>query len=109
MIKIHCNVSLGKSYSHAGFNHDGHINDTQRQQRAEQSLVTCGYFDSVKIQFLGIPLVVQWLGVPVPSAGGPGSILGQEARSHMLQLKTLHVTTKTQCSQRNKSINEIYL
>ena len=33
---------------------------------------------------LGASLVVQWLRLHVPNAGGLGSIPGQEARSHML-------------------------
>ena len=41
----------------------------------------------IKIMLLGTSLVVQWLGLWVPSAGGPGSIPGQGARSHMLQLR----------------------
>ena len=32
----------------------------------------------------GTSLVVQWLRLCAPSAGGPGSILGQRIRSHML-------------------------
>ncbi|TEA37188.1 hypothetical protein DBR06_SOUSAS210422, partial [Sousa chinensis] len=51
-------------------------------------------------------LVVQWLRLHTPSAGGPGLIPGQGTRSHMLQLKTPHLTMKiprtaaeTQCSQ----------
>ena len=36
--------------------------------------------------FLGTSLVVQWLWLPAPSAGGLGSIPYQGARSHMLQL-----------------------
>ena len=34
----------------------------------------------------GTSLVVQWLRVPAPNAGGPDSIPGHGARSHMLQL-----------------------
>ena len=58
---------------------------------------------------MGASLVVQWLRLPAPNAGGPGSIPGQGTRSHMLQLKTPHTaakipcaTTKTQHSQINK-------
>ena len=36
---------------------------------------------------LGTSLVVQQLRLHAPKAGGWGSILGQETRSHMLQLK----------------------
>ena len=52
-------------------------------------------------------LLVQWLRLPAPNAGGPGSIPGQGTRSHMSQprvcmLQILHAPTKTQCSQINK-------
>ncbi|TEA31390.1 hypothetical protein DBR06_SOUSAS710183, partial [Sousa chinensis] len=33
-------------------------------------------------------LVIQWLRLHAPSAGGPGSIPGQKTRSHMPQLRT---------------------
>ena len=36
---------------------------------------------------LGASLVVQWLRLHVPNAGGLGSIPGQEARSHMAKTK----------------------
>ncbi|TEA34054.1 hypothetical protein DBR06_SOUSAS2310164, partial [Sousa chinensis] len=39
-------------------------------------------------------LVVQWRKLRAPNAGGPGLIPGQGTRSHMLQLKSLHATTK---------------
>ena len=40
-------------------------------------------------------LVVQWLRLLIPKAGGHGSISDQGTRSHiMLQLKILHATTK---------------
>ena len=35
----------------------------------------------------GTSLVVQWLRLCTPNAGGPGSIPGQGTRSHMPQLK----------------------
>ena len=41
-------------------------------------------------------LVIQWLRLPAPSAGGSGSIPGQETRSHMPQLKILHAAAKIQ-------------
>ncbi|TEA35837.1 hypothetical protein DBR06_SOUSAS1110216, partial [Sousa chinensis] len=51
-------------------------------------------------------LVVQRLRLCVPNAGGPGSIPGQETRSHMpqlracmAQLKTPRAATETRCSQ----------
>ena len=38
----------------------------------------------------GTPLVVQWLRLHTPNAGGPCLTPGQWTRAHMLQLKTLH-------------------
>ena len=43
---------------------------------------------------LGTSLVVQQLRLHAPKAGAWGSILGQETRSHMLQLKDLHTKTR---------------
>ncbi|TEA37248.1 hypothetical protein DBR06_SOUSAS10010025, partial [Sousa chinensis] len=40
-------------------------------------------------------LVMQWLRLRTPSAGGPGSIAGQGTRSHMhATTKSSHATTK---------------
>ena len=49
-------------------------------------------------------LVIQWLRLPAPSAGGPGSVLVQGTRSYMPQRrsKILRATTKTWYSQLNK-------
>ena len=55
---------------------------------------------------IGTSVVVQWLRVWAPNAGGPGSILGQGTRSHMIQLKILHAATETWCSQINKYFNK---
>ena len=52
----------------------------------------------------GTSLVVQWLRFHAPNAGDPGSIPGQGNRSHMLQLKILHATTKTCHNQINKYV-----
>ena len=41
----------------------------------------------VKKQAEGTSLVVQWLRLQVPNAGGSGSIHDQETTSHMPQLK----------------------
>ena len=64
--------------------------------------------------------MVQWLRFSTTNAWRLGSIPGQRTRSHILQLKdsvcqqlkdpafqnkTAGATTKTQCSQMNKSIN----
>ncbi|TEA41399.1 hypothetical protein DBR06_SOUSAS7910076, partial [Sousa chinensis] len=43
-------------------------------------------------------LVVQWLRLHAPNAGGPGLIPDWGTRSHMPQLKIPHAATKTQCS-----------
>ena len=55
---------------------------------------------------MGASLVIQWLRFWAPNAGGLSSILGQGTRSHMLQLKILHATTKTWHSQINELINK---
>ena len=44
----------------------------------------------------GISLVVQWLRLQGPTAGGPGSIPGQGTRPQMLQLKIPRATTETE-------------
>ena len=52
-----------------------------------------------KKKYLASSLVVQRLRRQLlPSAGGLGSIPGQKTRSHMLQLKIPHATTKAQHS-----------
>ncbi|TEA33121.1 hypothetical protein DBR06_SOUSAS24310008, partial [Sousa chinensis] len=43
-------------------------------------------------------LVVQWLRLCAPNAGGPGSIPGQGTRSRMLQLKAPHAAMKIPCA-----------
>ncbi|TEA36376.1 hypothetical protein DBR06_SOUSAS27710032, partial [Sousa chinensis] len=43
-------------------------------------------------------LVVPWLRLHVPSAGGLGSFPGQGTRARMPQLKILHVATKIPCA-----------
>ena len=42
----------------------------------------------------GAFLVVQWLKLHAPNAGGPSSIPGQGTRSHMLQLNILYAASK---------------
>ena len=44
-------------------------------------------FFLIEIQKRGTSLVVQWLRLCVPNAGGPGLIPAQGTRSHMLQLR----------------------
>ena len=48
-------------------------------------------------------MVVQWLTLRAPKAGGLGLIPGQGSRSHMPQLKTQSAATKTWSSQINKN------
>ena len=52
--------------------------------------------DVIKIESEGTAMVVQWLRLCPPSAGAPGSIRGQGTRSHTLQLKISHATTKVE-------------
>ena len=71
-----------------------------------------------KIQFLknykcGTSLVVQWVRLHAPNAGGLGLIPGRGTRSHMHATtksphaaKSPHATTKTRHSQ-NKKINKL--
>ena len=51
------------------------------------------------VKAMGVSLVVQWLRLCVPNAGGLGSIPGQGTRSHLSKLKIPHAATKTRCSQ----------
>ena len=51
----------------------------------------------------GTSLVVQWLRLQTPNAGGPDSIPGQGTKDLTPQLKILCVATKTQCRQINSS------
>ena len=80
----------------------------------QPGLVICFTLDGILVSILfsqkipfkkgtgGTSPVVRWLGLCAPNAGGLGSIPGQGTRSHMLQLKILHATIKTRCSQINK-------
>ena len=56
----------------------------------------------IKRKVSGTSLVVQWLRLQAPNAGGLGSISGHGTRSHMPQLQNMHATTKTGHSQINK-------
>ena len=56
----------------------------------------------------GTSLVVQWLRLHTPNAGGQGSIPGQGTRSHMSQLKILHAATNIWWSQMNKQIRKFF-
>ena len=46
--------------------------------------------------------MVQWLRLWPPNTGGLRSIPGQGTRSHMLQLKILHIATKIHISIKKK-------
>ena len=62
------------------------------------------YSNSTDKKILGTSLVVQWLRLCTPSAGGPSLILDQGTRSHMPQwrLEISHAATKTRSGQINK-------
>ena len=47
---------------------------------------------------LGMSLVVQWLRLHAPKAGGPGSFSGQGMRSHMPQLQRFRVLHLRLCT-----------
>ena len=51
-------------------------------------------FEITVVSSTGTSLMVQWLRLHTPNAGGPGLIPGQGTRSHMPRLKILHATTK---------------
>ena len=67
------------------------------------------------MSLVGTSVVVQWLTLHAPNAGGPGLIPGQRIRTHMSQLKRdpichnkedpecPNATTKTQHSQINQN------
>ena len=46
--------------------------------------------------YSGTSLVVHWLRLCASYGGGPGLIPGQGTRSRLLQLRILHVATKTE-------------
>ena len=48
---------------------------------------------------VGTSLMVQWLRLCAPNAGGLGSIPGQGTRSHMPQLKIPRATTMTRVAK----------
>ena len=56
----------------------------------------------IKKFYLGISLVVQWLGLHAPNAGNPGSIPAQGTWSYMPQLEIPCAATKTRHGQINK-------
>ena len=47
----------------------------------------------------GTSLVVQWLRLCTPNARGPGSILGQGTRSHMLGSRSSHASMEDPACQ----------
>ena len=49
----------------------------------------CNPLPPTKKKYEGLPwLVVEWLRLRAPNAGGPGLILGHGTRSHMLKLSS---------------------
>ena len=64
-------------------------------------------FPSYSLNFRsGTSLVVQWLRLWAPSPGGPGLILGQGARSHMLQLRPRAAKLKKKKNSGQSSLTE---
>ena len=63
----------------------------------KQVVDKCIHFESIdtnsEISTTGTPLVVQWLRLQAPNAGGLDSIPGQGTRSHEPQLKVPHAVT----------------
>ena len=61
----------------------------------ETGIIYCTPFWAIESSpFPGSFLVVQWLRLSTPNAGGPGSIPGQRTRSHVPQLKIPNATPK---------------
>ena len=55
----------------------------------------------------GTSLVVQWLSLRAPNAGGPGLIPGQETRSHMLQLRVCIVQLKCATTKKRSHMQQL--
>ena len=69
------------------------------------SILKLNIYTFIRNSNFGTSLVVQWLRLRAPNAGGPGSNPGQGSRSHIPQLKILYVAMKilcARCSQINK-------
>ena len=58
----------------------------------------CMFSTRSEVWLSGISLVVQWLRLCTPNAGGPGLIPGQGTRSHMLQLRAHMLQLKILCA-----------
>ena len=63
----------------------------------------------VKVLCLGMSQMVQWLRLSAPNAGGPGSIPGQEARSHRLQLRVRMPELKSPCAATKTLCTQIHI
>ena len=60
---------------------------------------SCANSATHSVKYLNVfktSLVVKWLSLHAPNAGGLGSIPGQRTRSNMPQLKTAYATTQTE-------------
>ena len=58
------------------------------------AIYSTGQMSCFKIHICGTSLVVQWLRLHAPSAGGQGLILDQGTKSHILQLGSKAVKKK---------------
>ena len=74
-------------------------NQSNWQKINLQNIQAAHVAQSKKKKWTGTSLVVQWVRLQAPGAKGLGFIPGQRTRSHMLQLKILYASTKTQHSQ----------
>ena len=74
------------------------------QPQVQPTLCSTAEFTIEKI--LRTSVVVQWLRLHTPNAGVLSSIPSQGTRTHMLQLKIPHATTKIQHSKTNKRKKE---
>ena len=68
----------------------------------QRSLLLSRKIVSSKISLPGTSLVIQWLKLHAPKAGGLGSIPGQETRSHMPQLRPSTAKSINQLKYINK-------
>ena len=70
-------------------------------------LMLAGGFRPINMRLImGTSFMVQWLRLHASNAWGPGSIPTWGTGPHMLHVKILHATTKTQRSQIHNFLNE---
>ena len=77
-------------------------------QKVRHDLATEQHHLPIKTIQFRTSLVVQWLRLCAPNAGGLGSIPGQENRSHMLQLRPAAVKFKTK-RKKSDGVSELLI